>query len=64
MERNGKTLKQVPTGDKRRLSDGRNAVRKMTDEQRAEFAAWCREEFPEQFGVAKVTARTTEAFPS
>jgi predicted Fe-S protein YdhL (DUF1289 family) len=44
MNRNGKPLTQLPKGDKRRLSDGRNAWRKMTPEQRKEFLAWIREE--------------------
>lgn len=40
MTRNGKTLKTLPDGAPRRLSDGRNAWRKMSDAQRAEFIAW------------------------
>ena len=40
MKRNGKTLKALPDGAPRRLSDGRNAWRKMSDAQRAEFIAW------------------------
>lgn len=40
MKREGKTLKVLKVGDKRRLADGRNAWRKMSDEQRAEFLAW------------------------
>ena len=30
----------IPDGDRRRLSDGRNAWRKMNEEQRLEFAQW------------------------
>lgn len=40
MERNGKTLKTLAKGDRRRMSDGKNAWRKMTEEQRRDFAAW------------------------
>lgn len=42
--RNGKPLAKLPKGDKRRLSDGRNAWRKMTPEQRREFLDWIEEE--------------------
>ena len=42
--RNGKPLTKLPKGDKRRLSDGRNAWRKMTPEQRKEFLAWIKQE--------------------
>ena len=38
--RKGKTLKVLPAGDRRRMSDGRNAFRKMSDAQRAEFLRW------------------------
>ena len=40
MERNGKALRQLPDGAPRRLSDGRNAWRKMDEAQRAEFLSW------------------------
>lgn len=40
MKRSGKQLAKVPEGDKRRLSDGRNAWRKMTPEQRRVFVDW------------------------
>ncbi len=42
--RNGKACKVLPDGNPRRMSDGRNAVRKMTAEQRAEFIDWLRAE--------------------
>ncbi len=42
--RNGKACKVLPDGNPRRMSDGRNAVRKMTPEQRAEFIGWMRVE--------------------
>jgi hypothetical protein len=42
--RNGRELRALPAGDRRRLSDARNAWRKMTAEQRAEFLAWIRAE--------------------
>lgn len=41
MARKTKTL---APGDKRRMSDGRNAWRKMTPEQRRDFFAWIVEE--------------------
>tara|TARA_R110002020_G_scaffold381683_1_gene592570 strand:+ start:292 stop:921 length:630 start_codon:yes stop_codon:yes gene_type:complete len=40
MERNGKKLKVLQDGHPRRMSDGKNAWRKMTTEQRLEFLAW------------------------
>ena len=40
MTRNGKQLKTLQDGHPRRMSDGRNAWRKMSDAQRAEFVAW------------------------
>ena len=36
--------KVLPHGDKRRMSDGRNAWRKMTPEQRRDFLQWIHEE--------------------
>jgi hypothetical protein len=44
MEREGRKLKKVAPGDRRRMSDGRNAYRKMTDEQRDEFLRWIADE--------------------
>lgn len=38
--RGGKLLAVLGAGDKRRMSDGRNAWRKMTPEQRREFLDW------------------------
>jgi len=38
--RNGKPLKTLPDGAPRRMADGKNAWRKMTDEQRFEFLRW------------------------
>lgn len=40
MKRNGKTLAQLGDGHPRRLSDARNAWRKMSPEQRAQFLQW------------------------
>ena len=40
MERKGKTLKVLQDGHPRRMSDGKNAFRKMNAEQRAEFLSW------------------------
>jgi hypothetical protein len=40
MKRDGKKLKTLAPGDRRRLSDARNAWRKMTDDQREQFLFW------------------------
>lgn len=40
MERKGTTLKTVPDGHPRRMSDGKNAYRKMNSAQRWEFLDW------------------------
>lgn len=48
MKREGKTLKKLASGDARRMSDGKNAWRKMTDHQRREFLRWIGEERPER----------------
>ena len=40
MKRQGKELQTLPKGDRRRLSDARNAYRKMTPRQRREFHDW------------------------
>lgn len=40
MQRKGKTLKVLAPGDRRRMSDGKNAWRKMTDGQRRDFLNW------------------------
>jgi len=40
MKRNGKQLATLADGHPRRMSDGKNAVRKMNDEQRAAFLQW------------------------
>lgn len=44
MERKGKTLTVLKDGNPRRLSDFRNAWRKMTPEQRKEARVWMRAE--------------------
>ena len=44
MTRLGQPLTKLAKGDKRRLSDGRNAWRKMTPAQRKEFLAWMKAE--------------------
>ena len=44
MEREGKVLKVLDKGHRRRLSDGRNAWRKMTTDQRDEFLRWIADE--------------------
>ena len=43
MERLGKPLAQLKKGHRRRLSDFRNAWRKMTPEQRREAREWMAE---------------------
>ncbi len=52
MERKGKKLAVLADGHPRRLADGRNAWRKMNDEQRAEFLVWLTEYDPyiQRFG--------------
>lgn len=52
MKRKGKTLKVVPDGAPRRMSDGRNAFRKMNKTQRAEFLAWVAKEDPAALDAA------------
>ena len=42
--RNGTPCKVLSKGDKRRMADGKNAVRKMDPTQLAEFTAWLRSE--------------------
>ena len=44
LARKGKPLTVLPSGDRRRLSDGRNAWRKMTPSQRRAFLDWIEEE--------------------
>ncbi len=46
--RNGKPLTILQDGHPRRLSDGRNAFRKMNAEQRAIFISWMCEEASDQ----------------
>ena len=45
-ERKGKKLAVLADGHPRRLADGRNAWRKMSGEQRAEFLVWLTEYDP------------------
>ncbi len=40
MNRNGKSLAVLPDGHRRRMSDGKNAWRKMNDEQRLKYLEW------------------------
>ena len=42
--RAGKELAKVPRGDRRRMSDGKNAWRKMTPQQRRAFLNWIDDE--------------------
>lgn len=44
LKREGKALAVVPPGDRRRMSDGRNAWRKMTPAQRRVFLDWIKGE--------------------
>jgi hypothetical protein len=39
-KRKGKALKVLPEGDRRRMSDGKNAWRKMSAAQRASYLGW------------------------
>ncbi len=45
MTRKGKPCKVLPDGAPRRMSDGKNAFRKMNAEQRATFLAWIASEY-------------------
>lgn len=40
MTRKGKPCKALPDGAPRRMSDGKNAFRKMSPEQRRQFLCW------------------------
>lgn len=44
MERKGKKLQVLADGHPRRLADGRNAWRKMSEAQRRTFLAWVLEQ--------------------
>ena len=52
MIRDGRTLTVLPSGDRRRMSDGRNAMRKMSTAQREEFLDWIADEFADEFSDA------------
>ncbi len=45
MVRDGMKLSVLPKGDRRRMSDGKNAWRKMDAQQRREFLDWIAEQF-------------------
>lgn len=45
MERKGKVLKDLGDGHPRRMADGKNAFRKMDNDQRLRFLAWVQEEY-------------------
>lgn len=47
MERKGKKLKVLQDGDRRRISDFKNAWRKASDDQRQELITWLRTEYPQ-----------------
>ena len=55
MKRNGKTLRTLPDGAPRRLSDGRNAWRKMNDDQRRAFLAFIAADLTSTPKLRKVT---------
>jgi len=40
MKRNGNKLKTLPDGHPRRMADGKNAWRRMSEEQRKQFVFW------------------------
>lgn len=44
MTRKGKPCKVLPDGATRRMSDGKNAYRKMNTDQRATFKLWMAEQ--------------------
>jgi hypothetical protein len=55
MERKGKKLAVLADGHPRRLADGRNAWRKMSNEQRAEFVRFMVENHKEERGTRGYT---------
>jgi hypothetical protein len=48
----GGKAKALPDGHPRRMSDGKNAWRKMTNEQRVEFLQWITDEYGTERGMA------------
>ena len=68
MQRKGKTLKTLPDGAPRRMADGKNAFRKMSDEQRGKYLRWIAVEIDIQsphmltYADAIHRAATKEAF--
>lgn len=52
MEREGKRLNNLKPGDRRRVSDAKNALRKATPEQRREILLWVAEELGATRGAA------------
>lgn len=62
MKRNGQKLKTLEDGDPRRMSDGKNAWRKMNDEQRETFLDWIRfgEDAPETKIRESITVEPAE----
>ena len=48
--RNGKPLAVLPDGDRRRMSDGKNAWRKMTHTQQCEYLGWILDVAPSTAG--------------
>ncbi len=62
MEREGRALRELPKGDRRRMADAKNAIRKMTDEQRRALAAWIVDEHPglaNAITVERLTPKTS-----
>ena len=55
MKRNGKELKTIEDGHPRRMSDAKNAWRKMTDDQRRAFLEWIQENDYPLFDLAGAT---------
>jgi len=55
MKRNGKELPVLRDGHPRRLADGRNAWRKMNDEQRRTFAEFIAQDItPDQLACIEI----------
>ena len=59
MTRNGKTLKTLQDGAQRRMSDGRNAWRKMSAEQRLAFVEFIAPDLASDKALAEQLKKAT-----
>jgi len=62
MKRNGKKLADLEDGHPRRMSDARNAWRKMNEDQRRAFLDWIRfdEDSPASYAVNQLVESPEE----